>query len=183
MSTWARTETSSPETASSATSSFGRTESARAIPTPLALAAGQLRRIAHGRGDRQADPLQQPRDLGLHVARRHDAVQADGLTDGGADADARVERGIGVLEHHLHLTPQRAARGGIGPGDVLALEANSAVVGREQAEHEAPQSRLAATGFTDEAEALATSDGEADLLRGLHPAMGLAHHAVHQGAA
>ena len=44
------------------------------------------------------------------------------LAQDGADADAGIERGVGVLEHHLHVATAAAQRTAVELDDVLALE-------------------------------------------------------------
>ena len=76
----------------------------------LALAAGELVRIFRAVGRIEADQLQQladlPRDLGGAL---RDAEGADRLGDDVERAPARIEAGVGVLEHHLDAAAQRGA--------------------------------------------------------------------------
>jgi len=73
----------------------------------LALAAGEFVREAveclfaqaHLEGER-GDPLRQ-------LAAARDPVIDDRLADDVANLEARVERGVGVLEHDLELMPVR----------------------------------------------------------------------------
>ena len=112
-------ETSSADTGSSATISRGSTASARAIADPLALAAGELVRIATRVLGREARPARAVRRPG--APRRlgpGQTVQHQRLAQHGAHRHARVERGVGVLEDHLHaLASARASRCRRAPAD------------------------------------------------------------------
>jgi hypothetical protein len=116
-------ETSSAETASSQTISFGfdgeRPGDADALPLP----ARELVRIAAHVVGREADRLEQLDDprLELGPALRQ-LVDDQRLADDRADRHARIERGVRVLEDDLHVARQRAQLVLAGPGDVLALE-------------------------------------------------------------
>ena len=73
----------------------------------LALAAGELVRVARRRVGGQADDLEQLADLAPDAPCRARAVHAQRLADDAADGVARVERRERVLEDHLHPPPQR----------------------------------------------------------------------------
>ena len=62
-------------------------------------------------------------------------MDAQGLGQSLADGHARVERGIGILEHHLDLAAQRPA---LAPAadDILAAEVDAALVGCAQPDDE-----------------------------------------------
>ena len=101
---WAWIETSSAETGSSAMISFGSQRERPRDPDPLALAARELVRVAVVVLGVEADPLEQL----LHRAPGRSSPvtipwSAHRVADDLADALARVERGVGVLEDHLHL--------------------------------------------------------------------------------
>jgi len=66
---------------------------------------------------------------------------------------ARVQRGVRVLEHHLHLARGQATEGGA-LRQVAALEQHAAVVERGQADDAAADGGLAAAGFADDAQRL-----------------------------
>ena len=74
----------------------------------LALPAGELMRIALGRFRAEPDDVQQLADvlLRLRLGAR-DLVQAQRLAEDVGHRHARVERRIGILEHHLHAAAQR----------------------------------------------------------------------------
>jgi hypothetical protein len=68
---------------------------------------------------------------------------------------ARVERAVGVLEHHLEIAP-RGAQLGLGQRmQIATFEAHAARGGRVERHHEARDGRLARARFTDDAHALA----------------------------
>ena len=77
----------------------------------LALAAGELVREAPGVVGRETDELEQLGDTGVVVAL--DLLDPQRLGDRRADGEARVERGLRILEHDLHaraqLEPHRVA--------------------------------------------------------------------------
>ena len=86
----------------------------------------------------------------------------DRLTDELADCLARVQRGEGVLEDHLHLLAQGAHFFAGIVGDVLTVEENTAGGRLNELEDGAPGGGLAAAGFAHDAEGLALLNGKAD---------------------
>ena len=84
-----------------------------------------------------------------------------GSADQIADRLARVERGIGVLEHHLHLAAQLAELVMVGAGDILAFEPHLARRRLGQPQDRATGRGLAAAALADETKGLATADIEA----------------------
>ncbi len=79
----------------------------------LALAAGEFMWIAVGMLRLQADELQEFGDAPAALRAAGEAVGVQRLADDAADAQARVEAGVGVLEDHLHAPP-------VGPHGALA---------------------------------------------------------------
>ena len=75
----------------------------------LALAARELVRVAVVVLGREADDVHQLLHAPLGVAARL-AVDHERVGDDRAHALARVERGVRILEDHLHLAPQRPQR-------------------------------------------------------------------------
>ena len=75
----------------------------------LALAAGKFVRVAAHLLRRQPDAAEQRGDAVLDLAAARDAVDDERLADELADRHARVERGVGVLEHHLDVAADRAS--------------------------------------------------------------------------
>ena len=86
-------------------------------------------------------------------ARAAAAMDAQRLGDQVADAAARIERGVGILEHHLHLVadgPQlRAGRAARCPRPSKRSSPDGDVV---EADEAAAERRLAAAGFADQAQ-------------------------------
>ena len=83
----------------------------------LALAAAELVRVARRVLRPQPDLLQQRCDAVLRSARpRGDAAHQQRLADRVADGHAWIERGDGVLEHHLHSRPHGPQRAAVGAG-------------------------------------------------------------------
>ena len=79
----------------------------------------------------------------------------------------RVERGVGVLEHHLDAAAvaRRAACDRSVERDVADID--GAPIRFDQAEHAAPDGGLAGAGLADEAQGLAAPDREARPFGGL----------------
>ena len=153
---WAWIETSSAETGSSQTTSFGLQRQRPGDADPLALAAGELGREAVVVLGVQPDQLHQLLHPPLAVGAVGDAVDGERVADDRADAAARVQRAVRVLEDHLHLAPQRrAARRGTSwlmsrPSKTTRPDVRSCRPG-----HAAGQRGLAAAGLADQAEGLA----------------------------
>ena len=128
LSTCASTDLSSADTASSRMSSRGSSaEPARDVDA-LALAAGNLVRIAPGKTRRlKPDAMQQVVGARDRRPPRH-AMHARAECDGVLDRQARIERRVAVLEHHLDLFAEvvQAKRG---RADLLAVEQDVARVG------------------------------------------------------
>ncbi len=104
------TETSSAETGSSATISFGFTRERPGDPDPLALAARELVREAVVVLRVQAHDLEEVLDAPLALRVRAEPVDLERLGDDEPDALAWVQRRVGVLEDHHQLAPARACR-------------------------------------------------------------------------
>ncbi len=75
---------------------------------PLALAAGELMRIAVRMGRGEADALEQLHDARPPPARLPEPMDLERLAENIRDAHARVEAGERILENDLHPPPQRA---------------------------------------------------------------------------
>ena len=156
------TETSSAETLSSATISRGSSASARAMQMrwrwPPENSCG-WRRMCSGesptRRKKLGDPVAPLRGLG-------DAVDRQRLGDEVAHGHPGVERGVGVLEDHLHVAQHRAhrrrreGRGSAVPSPGCRLP-TGARLSSARPVVDLPQPELA-----DERERLARADGEAD---------------------
>ena len=79
---------------------------------PLSLAARELRREAVVVLGVQADELHQLLHLAPPLLAVRDAVDGERVADDRADAAARVQRAVGVLEDHLHDAGGTAAARG-----------------------------------------------------------------------
>ena len=91
---------------------------------------------------------------------------ASGSDEGAVDGVARMERGVGVLEHHLDgavegLVARRRHR--------LSVDHDAAVRDRRKAADRAQHRRLAGAGFADEAEGRAGLHVKAHVLDGIDP--------------
>src|SRR5262249_35568510 len=128
----------------------------------LALAAGELVRVTVVVLRVEADQLQQPLDLTLLPVRRLDVLYLQRRPDDRADRVARVQRGVRVLEDHLHPAPQRAHPPDAEVRDVAPFQQDLAAGGLQQAGHQAARRGLAAAGLADQAERLARADGQVD---------------------
>jgi hypothetical protein len=137
-------------------------------PDPLALAPGELVRVPVVVLGVQAGPVHELPDSALRVPLC--LVNREGRPDDLANGLTRVERRIGILEHHLHLTAVRAHVSLRELGDVGALEHDRAGRGVEELHDEAGGGRLPAARLPHEPERLAGIDVERDVVDGLHPA-------------
>jgi hypothetical protein len=165
------TETSSAETGSSATISFAAEREGPRDAHALPLAAGQFARQALAKLAARPYLAAAVRERGPALAAvGADAVETKRLLENGADALARIEAGIGVLEHQLNVAPQRPEAAHAGMGDVRPVEAQRAFGRLKQADDAARQRGLAAAGFADEAKGLAGHHIEADVIDGVHAA-------------
>src|SRR5215218_9721506 len=130
----------------------------------LALAAGELVRIARRMLWPQADLREHRGDAGVDLAVVRHAMQAKRRRERRPDGLARVERGIGVLEDELRDTgPRHAVHAG---ADLMAVEKDAAARRRLEAEDRQGEGRLAAAGLADDAEALALLELEIDAVDG-----------------
>src|SRR5258708_3523724 len=83
------------------------------------------------------------------------------------DREARIERGVAVLEDHLNFAAvgdeiERVR------ADNFAIEQELARIGRDDLHDEACERGLAAAGLTDDAKRLALGDVEAHAVDGMH---------------
>ncbi len=126
----------------------------------LLLAARELVGIARAVGCRQAHTLEQRVDpaIGLRAARQ--TVQHQRPAQHLAHGVARVERAVGILEHHLAQAAQPFQPGAARVAEILARERDGAAVSLLEAQHQASEGRLAAARLADQPQHLAGAHGE-----------------------
>jgi hypothetical protein len=144
----------------------------------LALAAGELVRIARGVFRTQSHFLQQLPDARVGGAALGEPVDREPLANDGADRHARVERGERILEDDLHPATQLPQTGGIERAHVGAVERDGARGGLDEPEDRAAGGGLAAPRLTDERERLAGRDVERYAVHGADLARDAAEHPV-----
>ena len=128
----------------------------------LALAARELVRVAVGVLGAEADLGHHVHDAGLDLGLVPHAVQAQRIGQRPAHGLARVERGVRVLEDHLHRARHLHAIGRRVAGDLLAADMDAAF-GRQQQAHDGECERgLAAARFAHQPQALAGLHVERD---------------------
>ena len=127
---------------------------------PLGLAPAELGRVAVDVARVEVDTGQQfghaVAPLGLRQVEEH----VEGAAQVVADLAAGVERRRRVLEHVLDVAQQFRRPAMHGPGDVGAVEAQLAPLGRDQPGYGAGQRGLAAAALAHEGHRLAGVDGE-----------------------
>jgi hypothetical protein len=114
----------------------------------------------------QPDEVEQLGHPGAPFGLPSDAMNDEWLFDDGADAHARVQRGVGVLKDDLHV-PTRLPQARLREAqNVFVLESD--FTGRRLDEpQDAPAGRgFSAAGFPDEPERLPFLDREADVVDG-----------------
>ena len=137
----------------------------------LPLSAGELVRIVRGHLRIQAAHLHEAFDLLRALgAVCGQAEVVDGLGDDVARAQARVQRGIGILPDELHLLDVGAALLGGEGGDVLSLVEDLAARRAVDVQKHLADGGLAAAALAHDAERLALGHGEGDVVRGVDPA-------------
>ena len=149
-------------------------------PDPLPLAAAELVRIAAGVVRGKAHQLHDARHPIVPLLCVGQAVDAQPLADAGADRRPRVERRVRVLEDDLHPAAERLELRSRQRRDVGAVEQDPAAGRLDQPQERAPDGRLATARLADEAERLAATDREADVVDRLHVADLAAQDAAHQ---
>src|SRR5690606_4308939 len=129
--------------------------------------AGKLVRIAAGGGSVETDRLQRLPDQAGVIA--FDAQRAQRFGNDGEYLLARIERGIGILEHHLRLPPEPPHEGAVAWIERRALEGDPTAIGAGEPQQQAQQRGLARAGFADEADGVARRDLERDVLEDAAP--------------
>jgi hypothetical protein len=116
----------------------------------LALSAGEFVRIALHLRAPQAYALEQGRYALFLFRAGGESVDQQWLAHDVADRHAGIERGERILKDDLHLPPIGPQRLLAEAGNVFALDLNRTGGRLQQAQHRAPDSRLAAAAFADE---------------------------------
>jgi hypothetical protein len=109
------------------------------------------------------------------------AVDARPVGDGLLDRQPRIERGITVLEDHLHGTPEIFHRQAAKPADRFAVEQDFAAVMRNQVHEQPGQRGLAAARFANHAKRLALEHGEGQAVDCPHMALRAIEQAASDG--
>ena len=145
----------------------------------LALAAGELLRVLVGGLGAEADEVEQAPHPHVAVLAGlvHALVAAPRLGDDVARRHPRVQRRVGVLEHHLHAAAELQQVLAAQAERVDAVEAHGALVGALQ-HHQCPCQRgLSAAGLADQAERLAAREVEGDAVERAQPLLAGVRHA------
>ena len=82
------------------------------------------------------------------------------------DGVARVDRAVGVLKHHLHLTVERRITGSL---QGFATDTHGPARGRGQTANRAQHGRFSRPALADQTETLVLRHVETDTAHGLHP--------------
>ena len=135
-------------------------------PDALPLAAGELVRVAVVVLGVEADQLEQLLHGALDPARRLDLLQPERRAHDRPHRVPGIERGVGILEDHLDLAPQRAHPALPQVRDVVAVDHDLAAGRLVQPGQQAPGSGLPAPRFADQAEGLAPGHGQVDPVHG-----------------
>src|SRR4029079_18646675 len=141
-----------------------RAGDADALPLPARELVGEAVVVL----GREADHPQQVLDALLALLAVADPVDAHRVADDRADALARVQARVGVLEDHLHLAAQRPQLARAELADPLAVEDDVAGGRLEQPHDAAAERRPAAAGLADETERLALGDAQRDVVHRVH---------------
>src|SRR6185503_2399731 len=135
-------------------------------PDPLPLAAGELVREAVVVLAGEADPLQELLHLLAQLRAGCHSLTLERVADDLPDPVAWVQRGVVVLEDHLHLPPQRPHLPRSAAGDLASLALDRARGRLDQLQDGAAGGRLAGARLSDQAQRLAPFHREADPVDG-----------------
>ena len=148
----------------------------------LALAPGELVGVAVQVVLLQADLPDQLRDPGFDLRLGH-LLQPHRLGDDAGDGHPGVQRGVGVLEDHLHFAPPGLNGLFVQRRDVGAPVEDLPPGGPVQPHQRPPDGGLAAAGFAHQAEGLAGVQLEGHVVHGLQlpapPEQVVAHGEIH----
>ena len=131
----------------------------------LALAAGELVRVSHGHVGIEADCHQQFAGFSEPRCRIADAVDPQRFAHDVANAHARIQRRIRILEHHADAFAHRAQRGAVQCGQLDIVQPHPTLRAAQQAQHRAAEGALAAAAFAQQREAFAAMQGERDIVQ------------------
>ena len=140
----------------------------------MGIAFGGIAREPH-----QLEQFGDPPADGLALAQ---AVKGDGLAQGLPHGQARVERAVGILEHHLDPPVIGAAFRALEVQHVEPGIVDAAGIGLVQAHQAAGQGRFPAARFADDAQGLAALHPKADAVERAHDSGRLARQAIDDGA-
>ena len=133
-------------------------------PDPLALAAGELVRIAARVVRREPDEVHHPADLLPSFVRAAEAMDPQALADAVADRRPRVEARVRVLEDDLDPPAVGLEGRALERRDLDAVETDRARRRLDEAKDQPTDCGLAAARLADEAERLAAPDVEVDAI-------------------
>src|SRR5699024_6814105 len=146
----------------------------------LALAAGELMRIACGHRGVESDEFEHLGDLVMALGGGS-SVHGQRCGDGCPERQARLDGGHRVLEHDLDGLAHGQAFAFAQIGDVDAVDEDPTLLRGDHLEHFPDRRRLAAAGLTDASERLSGLDLEIDSVDGPYGAdLPLEHGAVEQ---
>ena len=137
----------------------------------LALAAGELVRVAPRVLRQEPDDLQQPLRPLLPLGGRADAVDVERLADEVSDLTPRVQGRVRVLVDDLGLAPELPQARPLEAGQVRPVEEHPARRGLLQAQQHPAQGGLAAAALPHQAEDLARRHAEGHVLHRQHEAL------------
>src|SRR6266545_4102321 len=133
----------------------------------LALAAGELVRVAVDEVGVEADDFEQPLRAPPPRAAVADAVDDERFADDVPDCHPRIQRGIGILEDDLRLPAHRPQLASRDRRQLPPEEAHRPGGRLQELEDAVSRRRLARAGLADQAERLAGVDVERDVVDGL----------------
>ena len=156
--TCAWTETSSAETASSATMNSGSTARARAMPIRCRCPPLNWCGLRSAEPGARPDGLEQLLDPVATAGPRRELVHLQHLLERLAHGHRRVERRVRVLEDDLDPLAQLARLARAAPEDALAVVEDVAGRRRLELEHEPPERALPRAALADQPQRLAALD-------------------------
>ncbi len=138
----------------------------------LALAAGELVRVFSQVVGAQPDLLQHLHGACMLLGAAACAQGLQRFGDDALDALARVERSVGVLEHHLEIAARLAQFGGGQPVQIAAQQMHRSRGGSVQGHDQARQRRFARARFAHDPQTAAAVHRKAHAIERLHLARG-----------